>query len=354
MLWIALACHEPDPSASLPEGGFVVATPAAISTLSRCLQRFPESEASTLGEMWARAAETCRETLFVEGPGTSLECAPPPPALAAALAGHQLRFGLPRTAAGMVSGGVDVASDAQLTGGLLLPIPEELGPLGLVIPSATAAGPSMLRNQGAFLHARGRPDGGIDVAALVPENSQADQLFDLRSSMLSGAVLQGTWELAAYPPPPGRSMPEVVLGLGVRASTAPTAITTFAEMIRKKWSVQREEITADAWRGECLRGLNIMPEFEPCFLLNEQSLAIGWNESAVRTGAAPGARQPFETGMGVVIDTTALSASDATLSALFPPEMQYAPIDYPLGRIELNARTLGNYVAVDVSTGGCP
>lgn len=354
MLWMALACADPDPGANLPEAGFIVGTPTAIATVSRCLLRFPESEAGAVGEAWSRAAAACADTLFVEGPGTELRCGPAPAPLLAALSGHQIRFGLPRGPAGLVSGSVDEASTTHLAASLLLPVPEEAGALSLLLPGTGGPGTSVLSNKDAFLHVRGHPEGGIDLAALVPESSQADQLFDMRSTLLSGAVLQGTWELAAYPPPPGKSMPEVVLGLGVRASTAPPAITAFAELLREKWSVRREDIAAEDWHGECLRGLNIMPEFEPCFLLRDEALAIGWNEAAVRTGTAAGSRETFETDLGIIVDTAALAASDQVLAGLFSPTFQYPPIEYPLGRIRISARSAGKYVAADLSAEGCP
>lgn len=354
MLWLALGCSDPDPTGSLPDDGFVVGTPAAVAAVSRCLRRFPESEAAALGDAWALASAGCTETLFAEGGTAELRCGSPPPPLAAALSGHELRFGMPRGASGILAGSLDQITGAALTGELLIPIPEPLGSMGLFIPASGAAGSAALADEGAFLHVRARPAGGIDIAGLVPENSQADSLFDLRSTLLSGAVLQGTWELAAYPPHPGGSMPELVLGLGVRSTTAPPAVTAFAEALQKKWSVKRDAIAAAGWQGECLRGLNIMPEFEPCFLLRDDALAIGWNESAVRTGTAPGPRRAFETGLGAVIDTRSLTASDQVISALFRPDMRYPPVDYPLGRIELNAHRTAGYLAVAVAAEGCP
>lgn len=354
MLWLMFACAESDPGANLPESGFVVGTPGAIDTLSRCLRRFPKSDAAALGEAWAQSAAGCKATLYAEGSDAGLTCGPPPPALAAALAGHQLRFGLPRTPAGLLSGSVDAASSATLAATLLVPIPDAAGPLSLLIPAGEAAGLSMLSDEGAFLHVRGRPEAGIDIAAMVPEASQADRLFDLRSTLLSAAVLQGTWELAAYAPAPGNTMPEFVLGVGVRPASAPAAVAAFAEMLRKKWSVRREAIELETWHGECLRGLNIMPELEPCFLLRDDALAIGWNEAAVRTGAAAGARETFTTGLGAVIDTEALAASDHVLSMLVPPDVQLPPLEYPLGRLRLNAHREGRYVSVEVAAAGCP
>jgi hypothetical protein len=88
------------------------------------------------------------------------------------------------------------------------------GALALLLPGAEPVGPALLGGGERLMHARVRPLGGLDVAALVPRESQANRLFRLRSELFAGLVLDGTWEAAVYLPEPEGAMPRAALALG--------------------------------------------------------------------------------------------------------------------------------------------
>jgi len=105
------------------------------------------------------------------------------------------------------------------------------GALSLLLPGDAPAGPGELSPERRLAHMRVRPAGGLDLAGLVPAESQADRLFGLRSELFAGLALDGTWEAAIYLPEAGHAVPRsaLALGIGVR-SIALLAIERFVDM----------------------------------------------------------------------------------------------------------------------------
>ena len=79
-----------------------------------------------------------------------------------------------------------------------LRVPREAvrGAQALLSPGDEPPGPGVLSGSQRLFHARARPEGGLDFASLVPEGSQADRMFRLKSELFAGTVLDGTWEAA--------------------------------------------------------------------------------------------------------------------------------------------------------------
>ena len=337
LLLLFVGCPAPDPTAGLPSAGFLSLTSAAAKELSACLARFPESPAAAAGERLTAAAEACPGELYGEGERAweALRCSAPPQAVAALRQDRDLAMGSPRSAAGIAHAEATVRPDA-VNLDATLPLPDEAGPLGLLLPGGDPAGPAVLSGQGAVLHARARPAGGIDLGAFVSAGSHADSLFDLKAELLSATVLSGWWELALYPPGAGGELPWPVLAVGVRAATADAAVDAFVEEVRAKWGVQRQATTIAGAPGECLGGLKIMPGFEPCYARREDTLAIGWNAEAL-AGALAG--PPADLGLagasGARLDFGAMKAADALLASGKPADTLYPPLDYPLGTVTI-------------------
>src|SRR6266850_7886213 len=127
------------------------------------------------------------------------------------------------------------------------------GTLGLLVPGGEPAGPDRLASARRLLQLRVRPRAGLDLAALVPEGSQADRLFRLKSSLFASAVLDGTWEGAIYLPERAGGMPGIALALGFSLrAPAVAAIEHLIADLEQTWPVHRSELHGPAGDGACL------------------------------------------------------------------------------------------------------
>jgi hypothetical protein len=156
------------------------------------------------------------------------------------------------------------------------------GALSLLLPGDEPAGHSELASTQRLAHMRVRPAGGLDLAGLIPAESQADQLFALRSELFAGIALDGTWEAAIYLPEPGHAVPRSALALGFNVrSVALAAIEHFIERIATTWSIRRSEFSIGDASGACLLELNVLPELAPCYVATDRSLIVGWNAQSI-------------------------------------------------------------------------
>ncbi len=167
------------------------------------------------------------------------------------------------------------------------PDPPAEGALRLLVPGDAPAGPDRLASAGRLVSLRVRPRAGLDLAALVPEDSQADRLFRLGSGILAGAVLDGTWEGAVYLPERAGGMPGIALALGFSVrSAAVTAIEHLIADLQQTWPVHRSELRGPAGDGACLPDLNVLPELAPCYVATADSLVVGWNAMSLQRALA--------------------------------------------------------------------
>jgi len=154
----------------------------------------------------------------------------------------------------------------------------------LLAPAPGPVGPAVLDAEGALVHARVRPRDGLDLAKLVPEGSQGDRLFRLRSALFSSAVLGGVWEIAAYMPRAGEPLPPLAVALDVRRRDAAIeAAERFLSDLGEAWPVHRTpaRFGSPPVPGACLLDLNILPGFAPCYAATERALVVGWNPASV-------------------------------------------------------------------------
>lgn len=309
---LVLACRGPE-APTLPPGAHVVADGAVLRDLLARVEGLHGTplggRAVALGRRLAdcdsvvgHAADASLDALL-----DSLECAPAPPELAAARGDAALLWVWPVGPARrwIVTGGPDAT-------GLVLEA--RLDPPGasdraeLLLPSTDDAGPPVLDAQDALLHARVRPVGGLDLAALVPEGSQGDRLFRLKSALLGSAVLGGVWEVAAYMPEPGAPLPPMALALDVRHHDAAVrAMQGFVHELETTWPIHATpahfaagtEPGADARRagdaspreGACIFDLRILPGFAPCWVATSRALVVGWNPASVERALAGSAEE---------------------------------------------------------------
>ena len=165
---------------------------------------------------------------------------------------------------------------------------------------------------------RVRPGTGIDLTPLVAADSQAQQLFQLRSALFTHAVLEGAWEIAAYLPPEGAEMPRVAIAFDVRSrAVAVGAANAFLTELARTWDVRVQDFALDAKRtGACLADLRLLPELAPCYVTTDAALVVGWNADSLAhaLGGTP-ATTPDDPGWDIRI------YADLTLALSIPPRV---------------------------------
>ncbi len=162
------------------------------------------------------------------------------------------------------------------------------GGWSLLLPAAEPPGPPRLADAGALLHARVRPDRGLDLASRIDAGGAAAELFRLRNELFLATALEGTWELAVYHPEEGQRIPPAALALDVvDRDRAVTAIEAFIAEVRATWAVSRRPATLAGHPGACLDDLNLMPDLAPCYAATPDVLVVGWNAGSVERALAP-------------------------------------------------------------------
>lgn len=180
---------------------------------------------------------------------------------------------------------MDVAIDPAPTAGLA----------AFLLPDPGGAGPRILGDRDALIHARVRPRAGMDLAALVPEGGQGDRLFRLKSGLLSDAVLGGAFEIAVYLPAAGAALPPMAAALDIRSEAlAREAVERFVGELSAQWPIHPTPVGFSSGAGACLFDLRILPEFAPCWLIRADALLLGWNPPSLERALAPasGPRDP--------------------------------------------------------------
>jgi hypothetical protein len=342
------ACSRPPrPDAGLPEGALLLARRAA---LVRLLDAAAQLEGTPLARHARRLAGRLPDCAWIEAQAPSaqeladaLVCADPAGPLAALereRAGHDLAFALPLRAPARLVGRATVEADGGLAVRLRLPGDALSGPAAFLLPGAEPAGAPLLASGGALLHARVRAARRLDLAAFVSPDGQAAQLFRLRSELFSGLVLDGSWEIAAYLPEPGRVSPRIAVALGVRERRAAVAaMESFLEDLRASWPLRRSDFALGDARGACLPDLNLLPDLAPCYLASERALVAGWNPASLRqalradaAGPPPAAGAPG----ALLVDLARIEEADARLRARVPDPAGLLPQQpYPWRRLTL-------------------
>jgi hypothetical protein len=337
-LLCAAACDGGEGTAPTEPPGLLVV--ARTPELARLLQRLATLEGTPLARTAAELAWSLPSCAVVEarspdgslaGLVEGLACAPERSALTtlhAELGGAAAVFVTPERDGARVRG--RLLLDARDQAELELQIPTELagGAAALLLPGNASPGPGVLSDADTLLHARIRPVGGLDLAALVPEGGQGDRMFRLKSRLFAGAVLDGTWEAAVYLPGEGARMPLAALALGVRAQEpAARAAEEFVAQLEETWSIRRAPFEAAGARGACLPELRILPDFAPCYVTTAQALVVGWNPASVgkaleRAGTALGANG------GVLVQLSRFPEADlrmARAAGLAPEDLAPGP-----------------------------
>src|SRR5262245_12604716 len=219
----ALGCAR-EPADAWPPGAILVGRTAALGAFAAELARLEGTPlareagalAAALPDCEAFEAHAARASL--DDLGLAMRCADPTGPLAAVhrdRGARDLAFAWP-PGEGRATGSANLSASGGLDLRVELPGEAFEGARALLRPGDAAPGPAVLGGADALVHARLRPEGGIDLPALLASGGQADQLFGLRSALFGAAVLDGTWELALYLPAAGGRVPR---GAGARHPT---------------------------------------------------------------------------------------------------------------------------------------
>jgi hypothetical protein len=366
---LALACRAAPPEAAWPGGALLSADQAALASLLgrvASLEGTPVARAARelsqrlpdCAQLEARAPDGDVKALFA-----ALRCADPHGELAAfhtRRGSHALLFagpGAPDAPGTRAVATLDVdGSGARMA----LRWPVGGGALASWLPGDAPAGEDLLAASERVAHAHLRSAGPLDLAALVPADSQGDRLFRLRSELFSAAVLDGSVELALYAPQDGAVMPGAVVALGVRhAGAASAAMERFLDEVEASWSLRRTPLALGELRGACLRELQVLPELAPCYVAGESALVLGWNEASLRHAlasdraatrlAGADARDGLDARAAarLDVDLAGLSAADAKLAAVHGSRRP--PLQWPWSRLRASAERRSGALEVEVA-----
>jgi hypothetical protein len=220
------------------------------------------------------------------------------------------------------------------------------GALALLLPAEEPPGPPQL-SADELLHLRLRPDGGLDVASLIPAEGFGARLFQLQSELFAGAVLAGVWELAVYPPREDQRIPPVALAVDFK--NRPSAVRVmegFLAELQETWPVRRSPFALAGWDGACLGNLRVLPDLAPCYVATERALVVGWNSYSLGR-ALSGPAGPDGGASALEIDFGRLPETDGLLAQASGAEPG-PPIDYPFSRARLSGRRDGDRYRVEL------
>lgn len=343
-LGIATGCGEIEAMERWPSG-------AALLANTRSLDRLLGQVAQLEGTPLARQAERIRALLpdcsTVEGRAesgrvsdlwTALDCATESPDLVAleqARDGWDLAVSVP-VDGDHWSGTLSIRPSGDIEIELQLPRAAGEGLASLALPGEEATGAVELSESETLVHARVRPQNGLDLASLIPADSQGARLFRLKSELFAGVALDGVWEVAIYLPEEGDPMPRSALALNFsHRSTAVAAMEEFIGDLRESWPVTRTFFRLGEAEGACLLDLAIMPGLAPCYVATERALIVGWNPASLRK--ALDGRSDERDGLGdiggAIIHLDRFANADRILSSALSIDTSPHSTQYPWKRI---------------------
>ncbi|MCP4004200.1 MAG: hypothetical protein GY725_08400 [bacterium] len=241
---------------------------------------------------------------------------------------------LPIGDAGRVAGAARVAADGSLSLDARFQLDANSNAGKLLLPASELPGAPTLNGDDVLLHGRFRPEGGLNIAALVPQDSQASDLFRMKSELFAGAVLDGTLEFAVYLPEAGRQIPPLALSVGFRFKRAAiAAMDQFVSDLRETWPVTPVPLTLGEHSGACLDNLKILPEFAPCYVATDEALVIGWDKASVSRSLSKTKTAALDERGGLFVFLERFSAADEMLRATLPKPPAAFKFDYAWDRL---------------------
>jgi hypothetical protein len=271
--------------------------------------------------------------------------------LAALRGDADVAFAIPAGETTRAVGRIRVAAGGAIEAEVRFDLPGEPSVAAAWAPAVDPPGDPVLADALAVVHARVRAHGGLDPAALAPRDASAAQMFRLGGSVLSGALLDGTWELALYAPPPGDPVPRPVLAVGVRsAAAAQAAMGHFLADVEAQWDVRRVPYAFQGNAGACLPGLQLLPTLAPCYVGTADALVLAWDQASLEHAIRAGGVRSLAS--DAALDLDVLRGADVVVRAAMGHAQAVAP--YPWGRVAVDLAREENHLVVRASSArGC-
>lgn len=359
LLVLALAACGPKPhDDGLPKGALLAGDADALRRIVLRLERLAETPLGREARVVRDRLEGCKQFVAATPNGDAAELFASircdsidslPPAARALLGVKSLVVVWPFAGEGRLAGAIDVSASGSVALDATLRIAGATGLASLVLPAETPSGASVLGDVDTLVHARFRPEAGIQIASLVPEGSQADAMFKLKSELFAGTVLDGTWEVAIYLPDAGHGMPPIALAVGTRAQLpAVAAMEKFIAELHATWAVTRRAVSIAGRDGACLSDLRILPEFAPCYVATDRALVVGWNPPSIAKALEASAEPLPEAAAALVVRLDRFPEADERLRQVLAPGAPKAAFDYAWQRAELRAERAGDATRIRV------
>lgn len=370
-LWLFAGCGSEHPESALPSGHWLYGDARAISDILESLEELHETPAARFAARLRERLVDCDGFLAHAAGDASqawldeVHCAATrqvPESLVALRAEGDLAFVYELEPGRQVSGRLERMSTGAISIIASLDVPTETSLAGLLIPGEEPAGAPALSAAETLVHARLRPASGLNVAALVSENSQADQMFRLRSELFLGQVLDGTWEVAIYMPREGRVTPPVALALDYSLRpAAKAAMEQFVAELEATWPIHHSEHSQQLQpvagvpneerraEGACFHDLRLLPDLTPCYVVTDRSIVLGWNAQSLALALDSSAElTSFEGGGGLVVHLDRLPEADRRLQQQLGGREVMAKFDYVWDQLRIDGSNDGKRLEVRI------
>jgi hypothetical protein len=259
--------------------------------------------------------------------------------------GDSLAFAIPIAGPGRLVGRLKIDATGSIRGDARLEVLPEVGFASLLVPGSEPAGAPALSTRDILVHARLRPAAGLDLAAWIDPETQADAMFRLRSQIFLSGILDGAWEIGIYTPDSRQLTPPIALALDTsQEELAAAAMERFVAELEETWPIHHRAFRFGESKGACIVDLHILPDLMPCYVVAPQRLVVGWNPVSIRAALGIGTEPPSavlgEEG-GLVVFLDRLPSADRILREQLGHPLDEGPVDYVWRRLRLEGRPDG-------------
>ena len=371
LLGPGLACQPAPPKVIWPQGHWIVGDARAWAPLVRGLASLDGTPVGSQARAWLDRLAACEEFALhanVDAPPASwlegARCAQAvevPAVLQAQREGAAAVFSFPMPAGRHLHGRLVVGSQGHHRLQAVLERTDEgLGELvsaavSLLVQGDAPAGTPRFSAADALIHARIRPADGLDLAPLVRQGSQADQMFHLRSELFVGALLDGSFELAVYLPRADQVTPPMALALDhtLRAG-AERAMQTFVSELESTWPIHHANREIAGHPGACFHDLKLLPDLVPCYVVSDRSIVVGWNPASIELALGQSGDAPaFVSGPtlgergGWLVHLDRFAEADARLQRQLAGGAPHNPLAGLFDSLRVDARRAGQGVVFE-------
>lgn len=370
-LVLAAACVQDRATSALPKGAWLYGDAASFRAILESLESWRDTPMADVAHRLREQIAECVDVV-AHSNTTDLanllehtrcaESADVPESIAALRGGRAAGFAVEVSPNTHLTGVLVRNTDGSLAIEAMVATPDAANLAALLVPSEKPPGPPALSEVETLMHARVRPASGLNIASLVSEDSQADNMFRLRSELFLGQVLAGTWEIAIYLPRKDQVTPPMALALDYTLRpAAKAAMEAFVSELESTWPIHHSEATSAGFEGACFHDVKLLPDLAPCYVLTDRSIVVGWNATSLElalghnVSAFSLADATFEPNAsigddgGLVIHLDRLPEADLRLQKQLMGDAQGRKIDYVWDELRMQGTSDGNMLEVRVS-----